>query len=344
MQQWTLKDVVTRFIRDELQCVDPTRKILDDFVVDSIKRTASSDSVVISALYLLAEYHARESRPECPLGRGRWLLGLMLAHKGHEDDTYNGKAWAEVGGGIDLPTLMDQEGRMLEALDWKVVVPPDNFKKFSQVVNSYMRSQQYAPGPNSRPLLNEWLHLQHNSPTGTPSPIGAAETNLAHVAAYFITWGIGCPEDGKLADDIIAMQKYSNYPASVTHALIWVLGTWRHMQPQQQCNNALTMALAGYMVGGRHVPGWKQRTVAQWLELLRQRDREDVTKDQFSAHYDGFVASLQGNGHTQFSWNGYDYFLAAAEEKDLFSLHTYTSPEKARELLGLVTPGLSGAI
>jgi hypothetical protein len=151
---WPLSSVVCR---QELgsKAVLPLRT----FIQETLRRSRTSYSTLQVALYYLIlikphvpkhdftmeqpdEVHANRAL-QC--GRRMFLAALILASKYLQDRNYSARAWSKISG-LATQEINQNEMAFLVAVNWKLHIADEVFKRWTEIVLKYTPSQPPSPG------------------------------------------------------------------------------------------------------------------------------------------------------------------------------------------------------
>jgi hypothetical protein len=151
---WPLSSVVCR---QELgsKAVLPLRT----FIQETLRRSRTSYSTLQVALYYLIlikphvpshdftmeqpdDVHANRAL-QC--GRRMFLAALILASKYLQDRNYSARAWSKISG-LATQEINQNEMAFLVAVNWKLHIADEVFKRWTEIVLKYTPSQPPSPG------------------------------------------------------------------------------------------------------------------------------------------------------------------------------------------------------
>lgn len=128
------------------------------YIEETLRRSRTSYSTLQVALYyivLIMPYvpksdFTKEQLTDCPsvralqCGRRMFLAALILASKYLQDRNYSAKAWSKMSG-LKVAEINLNERTFLAAVSWKLHIPDQIFKRWTEVVLRYTPSNFPAP-------------------------------------------------------------------------------------------------------------------------------------------------------------------------------------------------------
>lgn len=183
------------------------------YIEETLRRSRTSYSTLQVALYYLVLImplvpkcdFTREQLVDSPAmrslqcGRRMFLSALILASKYLQDRNYSAKAWSKMSG-LKVAEINMNERAFLQSVNWKLHIPDNTFKRWTEVVLRYTPSQFPPPSgqsfsvPNTRaswkeiiPLLTpelDTIPVSSGPVIASPQPASAQTTPFASLPSF----------------------------------------------------------------------------------------------------------------------------------------------------------------
>ncbi|KAH7118251.1 hypothetical protein B0J13DRAFT_458427, partial [Dactylonectria estremocensis] len=73
--------------------------------------------------------------------RRMFISALMLGWKYTQEKSYSSKVWARISG-LRLKEINSNEAMFLIIIDWRLYIPYETFKRWSDYVSSHLKCQE----------------------------------------------------------------------------------------------------------------------------------------------------------------------------------------------------------
>ncbi|KAK4102088.1 hypothetical protein N658DRAFT_506324 [Parathielavia hyrcaniae] len=144
---------------------------LRTFIQETLRRSRTSYSTLQVALYYLILIKSRvpvydfttEQPDDCPsgqaiqCGRRMFLAALILASKYLQDRNYSARAWSKISG-LDTLEINQNEMAFLLAVNWKLHVTEELYKRWADCVSKFTPTQPPSPGGAAQQLYEQQCH------------------------------------------------------------------------------------------------------------------------------------------------------------------------------------------
>ena len=144
---------------------------LRTFIQETLRRSRTSYSTLQVALYylILIKSHVpafdftTEQPDDCrssqaiQCGRRMFLAALILASKYLQDRNYSARAWSKISG-LDTLEINQNEMAFLLAVNWKLHVTEEIYKRWADCVSKFTPTQPPSPGGAGQELYERQCH------------------------------------------------------------------------------------------------------------------------------------------------------------------------------------------
>jgi hypothetical protein len=144
---------------------------LRTFIQETLRRSRTSYSTLQVALYYLIlikshvpAYDFTSEQPnDCrssqaiQCGRRMFLAALILASKYLQDRNYSARAWSKISG-LDTLEINQNEMAFLLAVNWKLHVTEELYKRWADCVSKFTPTQPPSPGGAAQQLYERQCH------------------------------------------------------------------------------------------------------------------------------------------------------------------------------------------
>jgi hypothetical protein len=144
---------------------------LRTFIQETLRRSRTSYSTLQVALYylILIKSHVpaydftSEQPTDCgssqaiQCGRRMFLAALILASKYLQDRNYSARAWSKISG-LDTLEINQNEMTFLLAVNWKLHVTEELYKRWADCVSKFTPTQPPSPGGAAQQLYERECH------------------------------------------------------------------------------------------------------------------------------------------------------------------------------------------
>jgi len=144
---------------------------LRTFIQETLRRSRTSYSTLQVALYYLVlikshvpSYDFTTEQPDdcrssqaIQCGRRMFLAALILASKYLQDRNYSARAWSKISG-LDTLEINQNEMAFLLAVNWKLHVTEETYKRWADCVSKFTPSQPPSPGGAAQLVYERQCH------------------------------------------------------------------------------------------------------------------------------------------------------------------------------------------
>lgn len=144
---------------------------LRTFIQETLRRSRTSYSTLQVALYYLVlikshvpSYDFTTEQPDdsrssqaIQCGRRMFLAALILASKYLQDRNYSARAWSKISG-LDTLEINQNEMAFLLAVNWKLHVTEEIYKRWADCVSKFTPSQPPSPGGAAQLVYERQCH------------------------------------------------------------------------------------------------------------------------------------------------------------------------------------------
>ncbi|KAK4124988.1 hypothetical protein N657DRAFT_655138 [Parathielavia appendiculata] len=144
---------------------------LRTFIQETLRRSRTSYSTLQVALYYLVLIKSHvpvydfttEQPDDCrssqaiQCGRRMFLAALILASKYLQDRNYSARAWSKISG-LDTLEINQNEMAFLVAVNWKLHVTEELYKRWADCVSKFTPTQPPSPGGVAQQIYEQQCH------------------------------------------------------------------------------------------------------------------------------------------------------------------------------------------
>lgn len=144
---------------------------LRTFIQETLRRSRTSYSTLQVALYYLVlikshvpSYDFTTEQPDdcrasqaIQCGRRMFLAALILASKYLQDRNYSARAWSKISG-LDTLEINQNEMAFLLAVNWKLHVTEETYKRWADCVSKFTPTQPPSPGGAAQLVYERQCH------------------------------------------------------------------------------------------------------------------------------------------------------------------------------------------